>query len=71
MGDGKEAKEFGKQFLERRSKWRAQKRGVVDDGNIDVPAKSVNASNEFQEVKVSHLLIYIRFKIRGYYFFLN
>ncbi|KAK2705895.1 hypothetical protein QYM36_016043 [Artemia franciscana] len=51
LGDGKEAKEFGKQFLERRSKWRAQKRGVVDDGNIDVPAKSVNASNEFQEVK--------------------
>lgn len=53
LGDGKEVKEFAKQYLERRSRARnAHKERQVDD-DILAPAPAINPSaTEFQEVKV-------------------
>ena len=52
LGENKEASEFARQFLERRSRWKnATKRVESDD--MYGPARAVNpASNEFQEAKV-------------------
>ncbi|XP_043245024.1 GRB10-interacting GYF protein 2-like isoform X2 [Amphibalanus amphitrite] len=51
LGENKEASEFARQFLERRSRWKnATKRVESDD--MYGPARAVNpASNEFQEAK--------------------
>jgi len=55
LGDGKEAKEFTREFLERRSRWKNSRKdgsgpGVED--NLCRPASAVNPnSNDFQEVK--------------------
>ncbi|XP_071451903.1 GRB10-interacting GYF protein 2 isoform X2 [Hetaerina americana] len=55
LGDGKEAREFSRNFLERRSRWRnAQKAAAAPPSEDDmcVPAPAVNPlSSEFQEVK--------------------
>lgn len=57
LGDGREAKEFAREFLERRSKWKNARRGK-DGGegfedNLCRPASAVNPNqNDFQEVKV-------------------
>jgi PERQ amino acid-rich with GYF domain-containing protein len=61
LGDGKEAKEFSREFLERRSRWKnARKEGGAGgsgrdfEDNLCRPASAINPnSNEFQEVKVS------------------
>lgn len=57
LGDGKEAKEFSREFLERRSRWKnARKEGGSSGGfedNLCRPASAINPnSNDFQEVKV-------------------
>lgn len=57
LGDGREAREFSREFLERRSRWKNARRGR-DDGegfedNLCRPASAVNPNqNDFQEVKV-------------------
>jgi PERQ amino acid-rich with GYF domain-containing protein len=55
LGDGKEAKEFSREFLERRSRWKNACKtggGSIED-NLCRPASAVNPnSNDFQEVKV-------------------
>ncbi|OXA51693.1 GRB10-interacting GYF protein 2 [Folsomia candida] len=56
LGDGKEAKEFSREFLERRSRWKNARKGdgltsSMED-NLCRPASAINPnSNEFQEVK--------------------
>jgi len=56
LGDGREAREFSREFLERRSRWKNARKGR-DDGevaedNLCRPASAVNPnSNDFQEVK--------------------
>jgi len=56
LGEGKEAKEFAKQFLEQRSKWRQSQRNVqqYEEDNMCIPAKAVNPGqvSDFHEVKV-------------------
>jgi len=56
LGDGKEARDFSREFLERRSKWKNSRKdggGSLED-NLCRPASAVNPnSNDFQEVKVS------------------
>lgn len=57
LGDGREAREFSREFLERRSRWKNARKGR-DDGetaedNLCRPASAVNPNqNDFQEVKV-------------------
>merc|ERR1719222_624692 len=55
LGEGKEAKEFAKQFLEQRSKWRQSQRNVqqYEEDNMCIPAKAVNPGqvSDFHEVK--------------------
>lgn len=57
LGDGREAREFSREFLERRSRWKNARRGG-DEGeafedNLCRPASAVNPNqNDFQEVKV-------------------
>ena len=57
LGEGKEAKEFAKQFLEQRSKLRQLQRSVqqYEEDNLSVPAKAVNPgqASDFHEVKVN------------------
>jgi PERQ amino acid-rich with GYF domain-containing protein len=54
LGDGKEAREFSRDFLERRSRWKNARKdggGSLED-NLCRPASAVNPnSNDFQEVK--------------------
>ena len=53
LGEGKEAQEFAKQFLERRSKWRSAQKAAPQEDDMCVPAPAVNPLNtDFQEVKV-------------------
>lgn len=54
LGDTKQSTEFGKQFLEKRSKWRSAQRpqAQADDLCKPAPAVNPNAPAEFQEVKV-------------------
>jgi len=57
LGDGRDAREFGREFLERRSRWKnSRKDGGESSGfedNLCRPAAAVNPNqNEFQEVKV-------------------
>lgn len=56
LGETKECSEFSKQFLERRSKHRAQQRQLnahIDDMCSPAPAINPQAnSGDFQEVKV-------------------
>merc|ERR1712071_439675 len=55
LGEGKEAKEFAKQFLEQRSRWRQSQRSVqqYEEDNMCIPAKAVNPGqvSDFHEVK--------------------
>ncbi|KAK7869595.1 hypothetical protein R5R35_003385 [Gryllus longicercus] len=52
LGDEKEAQEFARQFLERRSKLRSAQRAVPQEDDMCVPAPAVNPlSTDFQEVK--------------------
>jgi len=56
LGDGREAREFGREFLERRSRWKNARRGGHDgeatEDNLCRPASAVNPNqNDFQEVK--------------------
>jgi len=53
LGSGQDAREFAKNFVERRSKWRnAQKKAVAED-DMCKPAAAVNPNdNDFLEVKV-------------------
>jgi PERQ amino acid-rich with GYF domain-containing protein len=56
LGDGRDAREFGKEFLERRSRWKNAKNQDKDGGgfedNLCRPAYAVNPTqSEFQEVK--------------------
>lgn len=57
LGDGKDAKEFSKQFLDQRSRWRQAQRNVqqYEEDNMCIPAKAINPGqpNDFNEVKVS------------------
>lgn len=56
LGDGKDAKEFSREFLERRSRWKNARKdgGGSAEDNLCRPASAINPnSNEFQEVKVS------------------
>lgn len=58
-GETKECTEFAKQFLERRSKYKNQQRAAnahIDD--MCSPAPAITPSNDLQEVKVSHLVIF-------------
>lgn len=62
LGEGKEAKEFAKQFLEQRSKWRQSQRNVqqYEEDNMCIPAKAVNPGqvSDFHEVKVHHRYLF-------------
>ena len=52
LGDNKEAGEFARQFVERRSRWKNATK-QVDSDDMYGPARAVNpATNEFQEAKV-------------------
>ncbi|XP_069695255.1 GRB10-interacting GYF protein 2 isoform X2 [Periplaneta americana] len=52
LGEGKEAQEFARQFLERRSKWKSAQRAVPLEDDMCIPAPAVNPLNtDFQEVK--------------------
>ncbi|KAL0277347.1 UNVERIFIED_CONTAM: hypothetical protein PYX00_004675 [Menopon gallinae] len=59
LGDGKEAQEFAKQFVERRSRWRSSKKANTTEDDLCTPSFGLNppteyqstASQEFQEVK--------------------
>ncbi|XP_037075705.1 GIGYF family protein CG11148-like [Pollicipes pollicipes] len=52
LGDGKETKEFARQFMERRSRWKNASKRKESEDNMYGPARAVNpASNEFQEIK--------------------
>jgi len=56
LGDGTAAREFGKQFVERRSRWKNAARRQDSEDNMCGPARAVNpnapvVSNEFQEIK--------------------
>lgn len=57
LGEGKEAKEFAKQFLDQRSRWRQMQRNVqqYEEDNMCIPAKAINPgqSSDFHEVKVN------------------
>jgi hypothetical protein len=61
LGESREAKEFAKQFLEQRSRWRQLQRSVQqgEEDNMCIPAKAVNPGQptDFHEVKVSSLII--------------
>lgn len=60
LGEGKDAKEFAKQFLEQRSRWRQQQRNAQhEEDNMCIPAKAVNPgqSSDFHEVKVIQLAV--------------
>lgn len=58
LGDGREAREFAKDFLERRSRWRNANKGGFED-NLCRPASAINPTNsDFQEVKVRNLNSY-------------
>lgn len=67
LGETKECAEFGKQFLERRSKYKNQLRAAnahIDDMCQPAPAitpSSAGASGDFQEVKVRWREIYFHF----------
>lgn len=66
-GETKECTEFAKQFLERRSKYKNQQRAAnahIDD--MCSPAPAITPSNDFQEVKVSSLLMFQMSAIRAY-----
>jgi PERQ amino acid-rich with GYF domain-containing protein len=55
LGDGKEAREFSREFLERRSRWKNARKdgGGSFEDNLCRPASAINpSSNDFQEVKV-------------------
>lgn len=58
LGNGQDAREFAKNFVERRSKWRnAQKKAVAED-DMCKPAHAVNPNDyDFMEVKVQSLII--------------
>ncbi|KAK6618626.1 hypothetical protein RUM43_013017 [Polyplax serrata] len=58
LGDGKEAQEFAKQFLERRSRWMSSQKNAGDDdrnskysGVNSGSQYQINVAQEFQEVK--------------------
>lgn len=53
LGNGQDAREFAKNFVERRSKWRnAQKKAIAED-DMCKPAQAVNPNDgDFLEVKV-------------------
>lgn len=55
LGDGKKARVFSREFLERRSRWKNARKdgeGSFED-NLCQPARAVNPNqNDFQEVKV-------------------
>ncbi len=57
LGEGKDAKEFAKQFLDQRSRWRQMQRNVqqYEEDNMCIPAKAINPgqSSDFHEVKVT------------------
>jgi PERQ amino acid-rich with GYF domain-containing protein len=61
LGESREAKEFAKQFLEQRSRWRQLQRSVQqgEEDNMCIPAKAVNPgqATDFHEVKVTILII--------------
>lgn len=55
LGESKEANEFTKQYLERRSKLKNEQRALkshIDDMCAPAPAINPSSSNDFQEVKV-------------------
>lgn len=54
LGDTKQAGEFGKQFLEKRSRWKSSQRPQTQADDLCKPAPAINpnVSTEFQEVKV-------------------
>jgi len=55
LGDGKEARDFSREFLERRSRWKNARKdgGGSFEDNLCRPASAVNPNqNDFQEVKV-------------------
>jgi PERQ amino acid-rich with GYF domain-containing protein len=58
LGNGQDAREFAKNFVEKRSKWRnAQKKAVADD-DMCKPAQAVNPNDcDFMEVKVHTSII--------------
>lgn len=59
LGDGKEAQDFAKQFVERRSRWRSSKKANSTEDDLSTPAFGLTSqteyqpavSQEFQEVK--------------------
>lgn len=58
LGEGEGASDFARQFLERRSKWRSERRSKPVADDMCAPAPAVNptpqqSSHDFQEVKVS------------------
>lgn len=57
LGEGEGVGDFARQFLERRSKWRSERRSKPAADDMCAPAPAVNpvsqqTSHDFQEVKV-------------------
>lgn len=66
LGDGKEAQEFAKQFLERRSRWMSSQKNAGDDdrnskysGVNSGSQYQINVAQEFQEVKGKGLYLWL------------
>lgn len=75
LGEGKDAKDFAKQFLDQRSRWRQMQRNVqqYEEDNMCIPAKAINPgqASDFHEVKVSSHLIHYQRENSNYYYFLQ
>lgn len=50
LGEGKDAQEFAKQFLERRSRWRSAQKANIGEDDMNAPAQAINPNSQYQNV---------------------